>query len=89
MVGAADAYQEMLRKIDDYVLRRIAASAVNDRADIVRALEEAEFDVPVRGRGCVTVLDRTSGRQWRLEGLAYGRGFRLVALGVATRRSAQ
>ena len=54
--------------IRDYLLQRVEHGTVQDRADIVAALQEAGLEVPRQGKNYLTVLDPTTGDRWRLKG---------------------
>ncbi|MBA1159436.1 relaxase/mobilization nuclease domain-containing protein, partial [Microvirga sp. Marseille-Q2068] len=61
--------------ITGYLSERIVAGDVQDRAGIVRALEEAGLEVTRQGREYVSVKDRETGEKWRLKGAIYAEGW--------------
>ena len=61
--------------IRDYLVQRVEHGAVQGRADVVSALEDAGFEVPRQGRNYVTARDPDSGKRWRLKGALYEHDF--------------
>lgn len=61
--------------ITGYLSERIVAGDVQDRAGIVRALEEAGLEVTRQGREYVSVKDRETAEKWRLKGAIYAEGW--------------
>ena len=61
--------------IRDYLVQRVENGAVQSRADVVAALEEAGLDVPRQGDSYVTARDPDSGKRWRLKGALYEHDF--------------
>lgn len=61
--------------ITAFLTDRIMAGDVQDRAGIVRALEEAGLEVTRQGRDYVSVKDRETGEKWRLKGALYAEGW--------------
>ena len=64
--------RELLR---DYLVQRVENGAVQSRADVVSALEEAGLEVPRQGNSYVTARDPDSGKRWRLKGALYEHDF--------------
>ena len=64
-LGLEPAPRDLIR---DYLLQRVEHGTVQDRADIVAALQEAGLEVPRQGKNYLTVLDPTTGDRWRLKG---------------------
>ena len=56
-----------------FLEERIAAGAIEDRAGIVAALEEAGFAVPRQGKDYLTAADPETGARFRLKGRIYER----------------
>ena len=72
-----------------FLEKRIAAGAIEDRAGIVAALEEAGFTVPRQGKDYVTAADPETGARFRLKGRIYERDWtRGAELDRAARREA-
>ena len=65
--------RELLR---DYLVQRVENGAVQSRADVVSALEEAGLQVPRQGASYVTARDPDSGNRWRLKGALYEHDFK-------------
>ena len=61
--------------IRDYLVQRVEHGVVQNRADVVAALEDAGFEVPRQGKGYVTAHDSESGKRWRLKGALYEHDF--------------
>ena len=61
--------------IRDYLVQRIEHGVVQNRADVVAALKEADLEVPRQGRDYVTARDPESGKRWRLKGALYEHDF--------------
>ena len=61
--------------IRDYLVQRVENGAVQSRADVVSALEEAGLEVPRQGNGYVTAREPDSGKRWRLKGALYEHDF--------------
>ena len=62
--------------IRDYLVQRVENGAVQSRADVVSALEEAGLEVPRQGDSYVTARDPDSGSRWRLKGALYEHDFK-------------
>ena len=56
-----------------FLEQRIAAGEIEDRAGIVRALEEVGFDVPRQGKDYITAADPETEARFRLKGRIYER----------------
>ena len=56
-------------------MQRVENGAVQSRADVVSALEEAGLEVPRQGNGYVTAREPDSGKRWRLKGALYEHDF--------------
>lgn len=54
----------------------IASGAINDRADVVAALQSAGFDVVRQVKGSISIADPDGGRNIRLKGAIYEQDFR-------------
>ena len=54
--------------IQDYLTQRVEYGAVQSRADVVAALEEARLEVPRQGKSYLTVRNPDDGKRWRLKG---------------------
>ena len=54
--------------IHDWLLDRIAEGEIHNRADMVRSLTEAGFEVPRAGKDYITALDPETGERFRLRG---------------------
>lgn len=54
--------------ISDYVENAILNGAVNDRADVLSALQGAGLETPRAGKTYVTARDPETGERWRLKG---------------------
>ena len=54
--------------IHDWILDRIEAGEILDRAGMIQALKIAGFDVPRSGKNYITVHDPASDKRWRLKG---------------------
>ena len=54
----------------------IASGAINDRADVVAALQGAGFDVVRQVKGSISIADPDGGRNIRLKGAIYEQDFR-------------
>ena len=63
------------QRITDYLVRRIQAGEITDRASMVGSLKKAGFEVPRQGRDYLTVADPGTGGRWRLKGAIYGQTF--------------
>ena len=61
--------------IRDYLTQRVEHGAVQSRADVVAALEEARLEVPRQGKSYVTVRNPDDGKRWRLKGELYEHDF--------------
>ena len=61
--------------IRDYLVQRVENGAVQSRADVVSALEEAGLEVPRQGASYVTAREPDSGKRWRLKGALYEHDF--------------
>ena len=61
--------------IRDYLVQRVENGAVQSRADVVSALEEAGLEVPRQGNSYVTAREPDSGKRWRLKGALYEHDF--------------
>jgi len=61
--------------IRDYLLGRIESEAIQDRAGLVAALQEAGLEVTRQGKHYITALDPESGSRWRLKGAIYEADF--------------
>ena len=57
--------------IRDYLTQRVEHGAVQSRADVVAALEEARLEVPRQGKSYLTVRNPDNGKRWRLKGALY------------------
>ena len=62
-------------QIQDYLLQRVEAGTVRDRAGVVAALQEAGLEVPRQGDHYVTVRDPDTEQRWRLKGALYEHDF--------------
>ena len=61
--------------IRDHLVQRVEHGAVQNRADVVSALEAVGFEVPRQGKDYVTARDPDSGKRWRLRGALYEHDF--------------
>ena len=61
--------------IRDYLTQRVEHGAVQNRADVVAALEEARLEVPRQGKSYLTVRNPDDGKRWRLKGALYEHDF--------------
>ena len=59
------------QRIGEYVLERVTAGAVRDRAGVVAALGELGLEVTRQGRHYVTARHPDTGDRWRLKGALY------------------
>ena len=64
---------ETREAVTAFLEERIAAGAIEDRAGIVAALEEAGFAVPRQGKDYVTAADPETGARFRLKGRIFER----------------
>ncbi len=71
-----EATEDPRALLTHYLVQRIEAGTIEDRAGIVAALEEAGLEVPRQGRDYITVRDQAAGERWRLKGMIYGRNFK-------------
>ena len=74
--------------IRDYLLQRVEHGTVQNRADVVAALQEAGLEVPRQGRDYLTALDPTTGDRWRLKGELYAHDFQSERLDRAVAEAA-
>ena len=74
--------------IRDYLLQRVEHGTVQNRADVVDALQEAGLEVPRQGKDYLTALDPTTGDRWRLKGELYAHDFRRERLDRAVAETA-
>ena len=70
--------------IRDYLTQRVEYGAVQSRADVVTALEEARLEVPRQGKSYLTVRNPDNGKRWRLKGALYEHDFEPERLDLAT-----
>ena len=70
--------------IRDYLTQRVEHGAVQSRADVVAALEEARLEVPRQGKSYLTVRNPDNGKRWRLKGALYEHDFEPGRRDVAT-----
>ena len=61
--------------ITRYLVTQIEVGAVQNRVDLVVALEEAGLQVPRQGKDYLTVLDPETNKRYRLKGALYGADF--------------
>jgi hypothetical protein len=66
--------KDLLAEVDAAVCVEVKAGRIADRADVVRFLEEAGFNVPRQGDNYLTIADK-DGNRTRLKGLFYEREF--------------
>ena len=79
------APRELIR---DYLLQRVENGTVQNRADVVAALQEAGLEVPRQGKDYLTALDPTTGDRWRLKGELYAHDFKRERLDRAVAETA-
>ena len=70
--------------IRDYLTQRVEHGAVQSRADVVAALEDARLEVPRQGKNYLTVQNPDNGKRWRLKGALYEHDFEPGRLDLAT-----
>ena len=75
--------------IRDYLTQRVEHGAVQSRADVVGALEEARLEVPRQGKSYLTVRNPDNGKRWRLKGALYVHDFEPGRLDLAAPAPAQ
>ena len=61
--------------IREYLVGRIESQAIQDRAGVVAALQEAGLEVTRQGEHYITARDPESGSRWRLKGAIYEADF--------------
>jgi hypothetical protein len=66
--------KELLATVDAAVCGEVKAGRIQDRADVIRFLEQAGFSVPRQGDNYLTIADK-DGNRTRLKGLFYERSF--------------
>ena len=74
--------------IGDYLVQRVEHGAVQNRADVVSALEDVGLEVPRRGKNYITARDPDSGKRWRLKGELYEQDFEPERLDFPAQASA-
>ena len=79
------APRELIR---DYLLQRVENGTVQNRADVVAALQEAGLEVSRQGKDYLTALDPTTGDRWRLKGELYAHDFKRERLDRAVAETA-
>jgi hypothetical protein len=66
--------KQLLATVDAAVCGEVKAGRIQDRADVIRFLEQAGFSVPRQGENYLTIADK-NGNRTRLKGLFYERSF--------------
>lgn len=62
--------------ITDYLVQKIETGEIENRKDILFALNDAGFETPRHGKQYITVLDPESGKKIRLKGAIYNADFK-------------
>ena len=70
-----DVEPDLRERVGEYLLGRVVAGTVKDRAGVVAALGELGVEVPRQGRHYVTILRPETGDRWRLKGGLYEADF--------------
>ena len=61
--------------ITEYLIQRVEAGVVNDRAGVIRSLEEAGFEINRLGQDYLSIRDKESGQKFRMKGVLYDANF--------------
>ena len=65
--------------VTGYLVQRLEAGLIQNRQDIVQALEEAGLAVNRQGKDYLSIQDPDTGKKYRLKGALYGADFTLEA----------
>ena len=66
--------------LTEYLIQRIEAGLISDRAGVIEALKEAGFEINRQGQDYLSIKDKVSGQKIRLKGVIYESGFRTEKL---------
>lgn len=69
--------KESLEIIDRFISQKMREGTINNREDVIRCLQEKDFEITRKGQDYITIRDK-EGTRMRLKGAYYGASFRSI-----------
>ncbi|WP_162916954.1 relaxase/mobilization nuclease domain-containing protein [Cohaesibacter haloalkalitolerans] len=74
-VKESQSRAETRDEIQNWIENQIVAGTINDRSEMIEALQKVGLEVPRTGKNYITVKDPETGERWRMKGVIFHEGW--------------